>query len=175
MAGVNLSRLTVTDQQPHGKGHFAVSGFWISIVVLLVTLAGWGGLRWYIHSLDQKVAALDTIIADDTSRLTGDDVDRVADFSARLTFIGSDPATLVDPQTIFAKLESLVVPQVTLVKYEHDQSARTSTVSGTTDNFRYLAEQIVSFKGESSFVGVQVGDISRSDKGAIEFTLIISF
>jgi hypothetical protein len=172
MAGVNLSQSTALAREHQSQRRFAVSGFLISTIVLAVTLIGWGGLRWYIHSLDQKIATLEVTIATDTGRLTGETVDRIADFSVRMGLLGKDPAELVDPEATFAKLETLIVPQVTLVRYEYDESAGTSSVSGTTESFRYLAEQIISLQSDPLFGQIRVDSIDRDDDGAIEFTLI---
>lgn len=175
MAGVNLSQSTALAREHQSRQQLMSSGLLISMILLTATLIVWGGLRWYMHSLDQKIAAIDTTIVAGTARLSGESVDRVADFSARMALLGADPAELIDPGVMFAKLESLVVPQVTLVRYEYDESDRISTIVGKTENFRYLAEQIISLRSDPLFAQLRVTGIDRDDEGVIGFTLINNF
>jgi hypothetical protein len=172
MAGVNLSQSASLAQGNKKKQMFASSGLPFSIILLVVTLVGWGGLRWYIHTVDKKITALESALATDNSRLMGESINRVADFGARMMLVGADPAELVDPKSILEKLESLVVPQVTLVQYTHDDAGQISTIAGKTTNFRYLAEQVISLKSDPLFSRVRVGEIDRDEEGVIEFTLI---
>lgn len=173
MAGVNLSQSMAQGKEK--KRMLPTSSFPISIVLLLLTLAGWGGLRWYMYSLDQKIAELDATISVSGDRLLGESIDRVADFDARMTLLGSDPAELIDPEPLFAQLEALVVPQVLLTKYEYNDRDKVVVISGKTENFRYIAEQIISLKSDPYFSNVRVGAIDRDDQGIIEFTLRNNF
>ncbi len=176
MAGVNLSQSMASGQGKTKKHLFAVSGFPMSIVFLLLTVVGFGGLRWYLHTLDQKIASLDATISVNGDRLIGETIDRVADFDARIMYLGADPAELIDPQALFLKLESLVVPQILLTKYEYNDRDKVAMISGKTENFRYLAEQIISFRSDPSFAELRVDAIDRDDTtGAIEFVLKNNF
>lgn len=173
MAGVNLSQSKAQGREK--KRMLPTSSFPISIVLLLLTLAGWGGMRWYMYSLDQKIAALDTTISASGDRLLGDSIDRVADFDARMGLLGSDPAELIDPKPLLVQLEALVVPQVLLTKYEYNDRDKVMVISGKTENFRYIALQIVSLKSDPAFANVIVDSIDRDDDGIIEFTLKNNF
>lgn len=175
MAGVNLSQSMASGQGKEKRHMFAASGFPMSIILLLLTIAGFGGLRWYLYTLDQKIANLDATISVNGDRLVGESIDRVADFDARVTLLGTDPAELIDPQALFVKLESLVVPQVLLTKYEYNDRDKVVVIFGKTENFRYLAEQIISFRSDPSFAELRVDTIDRDDKGAIEFVLRNNF
>lgn len=175
MAGVNLSQSMDAQAEKRKKHLFSASGFPISIILLVVTVVGWGGLRWYIYSLDKKITALDVTIADSGNRLQGESVDRIVDFDTRVSLLGADSAELIDPETFLTTLESLIVPQVLLTDYEYDNREQICTVSGVTDNFRYLAEQIISLKSDPFFSTVKIHAISRNDEGKIEFTLKTNF
>lgn len=175
MAGVNLSQ-SMTAPDGGSKKRASMSfGFPISIVLLVLTLLGWGGLRWYMSSLDGKIARLDTEIAANSAEFQSERVARVEDFDARLSLLNVDPAESIDPGSIFAKLESVMVPQVVLTEYEYDGEEKKVSVSGKTDNFRYVAEQIISLKSDPMFSQVEVSAVSRDKDGKIKFTLVSQF
>jgi hypothetical protein len=81
----------------------------------------------------------------------------------------------VDPVTILSKVEALIVPEVVLTKYQYDKQEKMSLVAGETDNFRYLAEQIINLKSDPIFSRVIVDQISRSQEGKIQFVLRADF
>ena len=68
-----------------------------------------------------------------------------------------------------------MVPQVVLTEYEYNGGEKQVTVSGKTDNFRYVAEQIISLKSDPMFSQVVVSAISRDKDGKITFTLVSQF
>jgi len=175
MANANFSQSLGGDDSVVPKRRFFISAPLLSIGLLAITLLVWGGLRLYIASIDKKISALETVLLEGATRLEGDDIDRIANFDARVTHIWSDPSEQVDPTQILGKLESLVVPQVILTKYLYDQQKKESMILGETDDFRYLAEQILSLKSEILFSKVVVDTIGRTESGRIQFTLRAGF
>ena len=171
MAGVNLSQSMASQTEKSEKRPFSASGFPVSIIILVLTLVGWGGLRWYIHTFDVKISQLETTLALDADKLHGVRVDRVTDFSNRLTFLGADLSQFIDPKTLLTLLETLMVPQVVLVGYEYNEKEKVITIVGETENFRYLAEQIISFKSDPLFSKTRVDAIERNEDEKIRFTL----
>ncbi len=166
----------MASSRAEGKKHpFSVSSFPVSIILLLVTIIGWGGLRWYLYMLDKKITDIDATLSVSSGQLSGEAIDRLVDFDARMALLGADPAELIDPQALFMKLEALVVPQVLLTKYEYNDRDQVMTISGRTASFRYLAEQLISFKSDATFARVQVTEIDRTEEGAIEFVLRNNF
>ncbi len=169
MAGVNLSQSMTEDNAPVKKESF-FSGASVSVMLLVLSLAGWGGLRFYLDSLDKQIAAIDATLSSNHGKLQGENVNRVVDFAARVGFFQADPAELVDPQDILTKTEALIVPAVTLIEYAYNQGEKMITLSGKTDNYKHLAEQILSLKSESLLSRVKVDAITR-DKEGIHFIL----
>jgi hypothetical protein len=175
MAGVNLSQSMTAPEGRLKKSASMSFGFPISIVLFVLTLLGWGGLRWYMSSLDGKIARLDVEIAANSAEFHSERVERVENFDDRLSLLNVDPAESIDPESIFLKLESVMVPQVVLTEYEYNGGEKQVTVSGKTDNFRYVAEQIISLKSDPMFSQVVVSAISRDKDGKITFTLVSQF
>ncbi len=171
MAGVNLSQSMASQEEKSEKRLFSVSGFPMSIALLVLTLLGWGGLRFYIHTFDVKITQLETALTSDVDKLHGEHIDRVTDFDNRLTLLGADPAEFIDPGTLLSLLETLMVPQVVLTQYKYNEKEKVITLVGETDSFRYLAEQIISLKSDPLFSQTQVDAVERTENQKIRFTL----
>jgi hypothetical protein len=171
MAGVNLSQSITADEKAPKSVYTYTSGMPISVGLLVLTLIGWGGMRWYMYSLDNKINQVTSDITASSSALQDERVDRVTNFDARLSLLNADPAESIDPTPMLSELETLIVPQVTLKSYAYDQTTGETTIAGKTNNFRYVAEQIISLKSSPSFSRVEVQATSRTEGGAIEFIL----
>jgi len=175
MAGVNLSQSMASQADKSAKRPFSASSFPLSIILLLMTLIGWGGLHWYLYSLNQKITQLDETISASGNRLQGENIDRISDFDARSSLLSVIATERVDPVVILSKVEALIVPEVVLTKYRYDKQEKTSLIAGETDNFRYLAEQIINLKSDPIFSQVIVDQINRSQEGKIQFVLRADF
>jgi len=172
MVGLNLSssiaekkEITISDSS------LAV----ISIIFFLV-VAGFGGLRWYIKTLDNKLMDLEASLNENASRLRGDKVNRVAYFDARLRLIEQQlNGDAVDSKRLLGQMESLVLPNVRLTKYEYNETGKFVVVSGETENFKNVAQQIISLKSEDLFTGIKVESIQRTEGGQIGFSFKAQF
>lgn len=174
MAGMNLSS-SGFGQQEKQSGIFSGSFSIIFIIFLLVSVS-WGGMRWYIMTLDDKLASLDSAIEENASRLHGKDVDRVAHFDSRLSLIGNFlQGEAADSQKLLTQLESLTVPNVRLTEYRYDVTEKTVTVSGETDNFKYVAQQIISLKSETPFSEIRVDSLKLTKDGRVAFSFKARF
>ena len=172
MVGLNLSssisekkEITISDSS------LAV----ISVIFFLV-VAGFGGLRWYIKTLDNKLTDLSASLDENSSQLRGDKVNRVAYFDARLRLIEQQlNGSAVDSKILLGQMESLILPDVRLTKYEYNETGKFVAVSGETDNFKYVAQQIISLKSEDLFTGIKVESLQRTEAGQIGFSLKTQF
>lgn len=168
MAGVNLSQSMTEDEKPQKKGGISITT--ASILITCLVIALWGGFHYYLSTLDTETATYDASIVANRDQLVGERVDRVADFDTRVALFHADPLETIDPQAILTTLEGLVLPSVTLTDYEYNANESVVTLSGKTDGFRHLAEQILSFKREESLAQIKVEMTSR-DKNEVLFTL----
>jgi len=176
MAGINLSSSTSGGEKNAGGGGFFDKSFVIVTALFLLTALVFGGARYYIKTLDAEQIALDARLAESSSQLQGKAVDRVASFENRLTLIGEQlRGRTVDSQKLLNQLEALVVPNVTLKKYEYNEAERYVMVEGETDNFKYIAQQIISFKSDALFSGITVESLARTESGRVAFSLKAEF
>lgn len=171
---MNLT-LSTAEKMEENKGIFDGSLAIISVIFFLV-VASWGGMRWYIKTQNDTLANLDATLAQSSPQLQGDKVNRVAYFDARSRFAGQQVnGVTVDAKKLLGQLESLTVPNVRLTRYEYNEVGKFVVVEGETDNFKYIAEQIISLKSEELFAGIRVDSIQRTKEGRIGFSLKAQF
>ncbi|MFZ2300038.1 MAG: hypothetical protein WAW00_02810 [Candidatus Moraniibacteriota bacterium] len=169
MAGMNLSSSKI--EQKEGRSGIFDGSFSIILTIFFLVVASWVGMRWYIMTLNDKLASIDSVIAENSLRLQGKDVDRVATFDSRLSLIGKQlQGESADSQKLLTQLEGLTVPNVRLTEYRYDVMEKTVVVSGETENFKYVAQQIISLKSEKPFTNVTVDSLKRTKEGRIAFS-----
>lgn len=170
---MNLSSSTL------GKKHIEsgiLSGSSVVVFLFVLLLALWGSMQWYLKTLDEQRAEKQAALEVNASQLNGDSVDRVASLDARLTLIKKQiNENTVDMTKLLNQLENVVLPSVRLTKYEFNQKDKSVLVDGETDNFKYVAQQIISFKSEALFAGIKVQAITRTLEGRIAFSLKAEF
>ena len=175
MPGVNLSQAVAEEEEVKRPRGFFDTGIIVSLVLLALSGSVWGGMRLYVGSLDKKIAALDETLSSNTERLKGEGVNRVADFDARVAYYSENKDALTDPRDVLRRLESVMVPGVVLTNFTYDHQARMSIIAGRSDDFRKMAEQILSLKAEKIFSQVVVDRIERDDKDRITFVFKANF
>lgn len=178
MAGINLSQPTEAQEEEQTaikKQSFLNLGLSLSLGLFLVVFAGWGILRYFTISLDKKLASVDEIIANNTAKLRGPQVDRIVNFNDRINFLSKSLNANTDPKNHLQLIESLMVSSVSLVGYEYNAIDRVAKVSVTTDSFRAIAEQIISLQSEKTVSRVQAGTAKHNTAGKLAFDLIVHF
>lgn len=171
---MNLSSSTA-EKNESGGGIFD-SSLVLSSIIFFLVVAGFGGVRWYIGTLDDKLANLDATLGQNSSKLQGDQINRVAYFDARLGFIEKQlSGNPVDSQKLLSQLESLAVPNVRLTKYEYNESERFVAIEGDTESFKYVAQQVISLKSDDLFREIRVNLLRWTKDGRVEFSLRAQF
>lgn len=171
MLGVNIAQSTEEEETKPKRAGFFDTGTIISIVLVTLSAAVWGGIQLYMQSLDKKIAAIDASIAQDSGRLSGASIDRIADFDARIAFFAGKEKELMEPLDMLKKLEEVMVGGIVLTDYEYNHETNVGKISGKASDFRALAEQILVFKSKGLFSQVSVKRTERDDQGVLRFTL----
>lgn len=172
MSGINLSS-SAGERRQTGSG-FLTGSVIVSFVFFLV-LALWGGMRWYMKTLDDKIAEKTVLLDENSRQLKGQPVDRVQIFDTRLTLAQKQADSgSVHTKELLTQLEGLVIPTVKLTKYEYNAEEKFVSVTGVTDNFKYVAQQLLNFKGDNLFSGVQVMSLRKDSEGMTTFSFRVS-
>ena len=171
MAGINLSQSMQESKKNLGKFNLWNSSFLISLVIFSIVAVLFGGMKWYEKTIDAKLSVLEQTLKDNSTQLHGKNVDRIADFDSRLSFIENNISDSTDMKQVLEQVEGLMVPSVVLTKYGYSKQDNTITIAGETNNFRYLAQQILSLKSADTFSEIRVDNINRTSDGKIAFIL----
>ena len=173
MAGINLSQ-SLQEKQEQARGNFFDKGFYFNLGVLVLTLAVYGGVHWYLGKLESESAALDTQAMEKIQALKGPEAQRVADFRERVDDVKINLAVEPNPTDVFKTLESLSIPNIRLTKYEEDWKDQLVKVAGETDNLKFIAQEMLAFKKIPRFTKVTVGNVSYEKASIIKFNLVLS-
>lgn len=168
MNGMNLAS---TMPEKRAKTRRTFDNYFIFIAsIFFLAVALFVGLRWYTNVLDNRLVGFDAVLAENARQLRGERVDRVAHFDQRLKLIEKQlNGRSIDSQKLLGQLESLVIPSVKLTKYEYNETENSVEIVGETDNFKSVAQQIISFKSENLFDQIKVESLVVAEGGRVEF------
>lgn len=169
MAGINLSTQAYGGEKK--KRSFFDRGFVFSVVLLVIILGVWGGIRYFLFTLNRDITALESQITDSKNELEGEQVDRVLNFDIRKKGIETNMGTNIDVAKHFQDLEAVVIPSVRLTQYALNQNTGAIVISGETSDYKYLAQQLISFKKQAEYSNIRVDRITTTESGDISFTL----
>jgi len=152
------------------KPHFYSS--MIAFVIFLLTLSVWGGMKWYIKTLDNTLSQLQLQLNEVSKSFHGNQVDDLVAFHDRLDSMRGQLERPVNTELVdfLSQLEKLVLPEVRIKKYEVDISKRNIKVTGVTNSFKYVAQQMTQFKADSFFINITAGGFERDEAGQIVFS-----
>ena len=173
MAGLNLSSSTPEKNQEQ-SGIFR--GSFLVVIIFSCMLLLWGGMQWYLKTLDDTIASKEALLTENSSKLTGENVDRVVSFDSRLTLAKKQVTeNALETKIYLDQLESLVIPSIQITKYELNKKDNVVLVEGETDNFKYVAQQLISFKKDPLFAGIYVSTLKKNAEGRIIFSFKAEF
>lgn len=175
MGSINLSQ-SIQEKQALARGKFFDRGFFINLSILILIAGAYGGSIWYLGKLDKELAALRATLAEKTISLKDPEisssVDRAVDIHERLGAITINQAVNLNPNSIFSDLEKASLESIQITAYIRSDAERAIEVSGTTDNLRFLAQQMIAFKRIEEIDSIHVDEVTYDeDSRKIQFTL----
>lgn len=148
-------------------------GLVFMVVFLALLLITFGVTRWYVSTLEKRMLALETEVAERTAGLKGQEVDRVADFVDRLKFIDAHLLTEPDPTRIFSDLEQHTLPEVRLTLFEYNLEEGLTRIGGESNSLKEVAQQMVALKLLPEIAEVTVEKVEYNKEGRIIFVLAL--
>ena len=161
MSNINLYQSEETSEKSVKAG-ILDKGLTIGVIIFAVVLVGYGGVKLYLGSLDQKINALKIEAENSRNALDRSGVNEAASFQQRLEIMESTGITFEknNPSGVFANVQRVMLSGV--VASEISFQGKEFKISFVADNFEVLAKQILNFKKDSAFQNVQVESSSRS-------------
>ena len=179
MANIDLYQSIQEEKNSTDKKGLMDKGMAVVILVLVVTFATWGGLKFYNVFLNKKLGNLDSQITEESNKIEALKTDRIANFQERMNIIKKNIPSRGDPSEFFGNLEKVMVQGVVLDScsfgYDDKEKGKTATLTAITDNFTLVAQQILNFKKISYFSDVALGNVQRDQEGKIKFIINAKF
>lgn len=173
MPGINLSQTAQqkTDIRRHpilGKGLIAI------IVVLLLAVAAWRGLLFWESRINKEVEGIEAETAKIRVDFDGEQADQVVGFQFRLDSIAQSFVNKTYPADMLRSLESLMLGGIDLSEYSFDAQKQSITITGQSDSFLAVAQQMAILKRTPGFDELAVDSLKREETGKISFTFSIN-
>jgi len=168
MTNINLHQ--TADKQGGGKKFFN-SGVFVSVLLLIVTLLLYGGLKTYNQNVYvQVIAEKEQQTEKITQTLKGDDVNRVNDFDLRLQELSRDADTAYSVDYLLNTAKVMVEGAV-LDEFSFEQSGGMVQLKGTTDTMQAMAKQLFHLKTTKDLKSVTVESLNINDEGRLSFEI----
>lgn len=164
MAGIDFSQSVQENQAVEHRS--SDKGFWFALGLFLLLLLAWGGLRAGMMFVDRQIQDTLAKTQDARDRMTGKDVDQIADFYTRADVTGKALQARTLPEDQFLMLEKAILPGVRYVTYDYDADAGVVMVEAATTDFRLVAQQIGRLKEAPIVSAVRAGSATKEKKGA---------
>jgi hypothetical protein len=156
-------------RQREGSAVFVNILFYFSLILLIASIASYFILDNLqqktvktIESLDAELAIADASPEAATKKIIQDYEKKINDFSFLLA------AHKYNSQ-VFPLIESLTHPKVVFSNFSQDSDKRTIVLSGVTDSFQTLGQQLFIFKNGEFIEEVKLSNIAFKEDGRISF------
>ncbi len=142
--------------------------FFFSISLLFVVGGLWATQKVLLHLVDKDIAqykasAENSLMGADTNA-----INQVEDFAARRSIL-KEVDQSVKASELLAVLEKTTIPQVKLSEYSYTEG-ESITVTGTTTDYRFVAEQLLRYRQEESLATMKVVSTERAEGGQLKFS-----
>ena len=171
MTSINLSHIPEDSSTAYkaDKGGIVDVGLIISLLLLVISGAIYGSLKFYNNNLVSQKSEIDSSLNDATASLTGDKTDKAADFKERLAEIDKNMASRIKPNEVLGQISRLMVPGAIVDQF--NSKGGTLELVVLTDNFQTAAKQILNFKKSSYFHATVLKSIYKDTDGKVNVTL----
>lgn len=175
MANINLYQNEQTEYQRE-RGGILNNGMFVALAFALLTFLAYGGVEFYLRSINQKIEFLVQEEKNSRQALQEKDVNAAASFQQRMETISLnvDSFAKKDPAGIFESVQKTVIDGVVVSSLDFD--GKEIGLSLVADNFETLSKQILNFKKSDFFEAVNVGSTSlgEEEKVSAAFTLAVA-
>jgi len=170
MPGINLSH--ASEQSVELKKYDSFGRGALSIALILIfSVAAWGGIVYYEKKLTAEIGTISDKIAEKQGAFSSADVDGVADFKFRIDILKAELSEeRVSPARLLGSIEELLLPGIRLSSYSFssNEAGRTVSLIGEADSLGTVAKQMVIIKRMPGFSSVLVDSLSREENGTFK-------
>jgi len=147
--------------------------FYLSIALLLAFISGYSFLIYQTKKLDLALKDLETTLAKETTPQQISLEKEILDYKKKI----EDFAPLITAHRLSSKFfgffEKITHPKVFFSDLKIDIMGNKAGLSGQTESFQTLGQQILIFQKEELIKNVQLSKVQIGKEGKIEFSLEI--
>ena len=149
----------------------------IALILFILSLLIYGGLFFYSQALDKKLESVKQEITTLDSKRDSTTESAIDTADKKLELIEGLFKDHFYWSKLFSEIEKAVVPQVYFSesKFNFAEEKVNLLLSGSAKGYTAVAQQMVSFKENSSVEEIEVSNIRLNDSGGVEFDLAIVF
>lgn len=145
------------------------NGLIFSVLILVLTLGGYFGLKYYVTTISAKTAIVEKEIVSQNEQLIGlDSLEKVVDSQKRLVEIKNNlqlEGNVVNHLEVDKILDKLSREMnLAVIATDFQYKNKTVTVTFEANGFSDIAKQVLSFKKSEYFSGAYLSSISRKEK-----------
>lgn len=172
MSGINLSQ-SIQEKQAQAQVKFFDRGLIAGIVILVLLAIITVAIRWYVGTLETKMTELDTLVTQKTATLKGQSIDRLVDFSDRMSTIGDHIQSEPNPADILGLIEENTLASVRLTNFRYNRTNHQVLVEGVARSLKEIAQQMLVLKRVDVIESVRAESIVYDEAGGIKFSLMV--
>ena len=143
--------------------------FYFSLVLLIGLSASYFTLNYFIQKADQRIQELDEELE---KAKTPEEIALEGEVLGYQEKIGDFSVLIKDHRfnsNLFSFLENLTHPKVWFSNFTLDSEIKKVKISGETESFQTLGQQLIIFQNEEHIKKVDLSNIALGERGKIEF------
>jgi len=145
-------------------------------IIFTVSVLTYAGLQYgYRPFLDRSIVDYENILRSATARFGAAEQSNLIGFYSQTVNLRSLFKSHILSSKVFTFLESATSPKIAYTSADLSIAEKQLTLSGVTDSYETLINQIISFERYSGVQKVLLGDNSFSDTGVARFTVKVIF
>ncbi|MFH1769458.1 MAG: hypothetical protein ABH833_02200 [Parcubacteria group bacterium] len=147
----------------------------VSIVVLVIVIAGYFGLTMYKASLDDSIAKIDLELQNIEAQRDKEKENRIFIFSEQLDLAGNLLQEHVVWSDAFKTIQDFLQPTVRATSLTADFEEGKMVLNLEADSYTTVAKQIASFYANDAIEDVGVDALKSESTGEVSFNMEIKF
>jgi len=150
--------------------------FWLSLILMIVSVGLFFFLQAQVSSLDHQKQALERQLANITTSSSQKELEReISKLSEKIQDFSYILKDHKKSSKFFEFLQDSTHPKVQFVSLNLDVKNYQAHLTGKTENFKTLGEQLLILKQNKNIKGLDVSNIILDREGKVKFDLMFSF
>jgi hypothetical protein len=161
--------IQIIPKQPEGRSILANILLFVSVALVISATTSYFILDNSLKKTEEKIVSLDKKLALENSSERVALEKEVSTYQKKINDFSTLLSGHIYSSQLFPFLENLTHPKVAFSDFSADMDKKNITLSGVTDSFLTLGQQLIIFKAEKLILSVQLSNIAFEKDGKISF------